>query len=455
MCPFGTKADFVLVLRSHFLKACSAIGAAHAHSELLLVDWLLDIICDLKLTNAVEGCIDAGDLEAGQTLLQQLLDPEAEALLARLRPMAIVREETPVAGNNDMLWEGPRYITHPLVREVAAEMLASCGPEECMQARRAFARFMLSCGQEMRNAAGADMEAQLVTQELLTIELTNFEELARLLAELTCKFLSPQHLEQLVSLAALLWEFGQLVAAAELGKATLKAFKPNHSGLSSARTRLAFMLRHEGVLDQAEKLARRKLDDLSASLGGNHMATVNACENLALTLLQRKREEQPPIDGGAREPRQEASEPHRSMKRAAPKAEGKPHRAKYAKTGKAGSARFASTDRAGGARFARAAEAATTREPPQSTTDQQPPPSSAPPSALADDDEVVKLQRQVLRAREAAQGSPHPDTIFARANLAATLRQRGQLDEAAELLRSVEAAQVHVLGTAHPDVVRT
>ena len=75
--------------------------------------------------------------------------------------------------------------------------------------------------------------------------------------------------------------------------------------------------------------------------------------------------------------------------------------------------------------------------------------------AAIEDDEVLELQMAVLQAREAAQGPEHLDTIFARANMAATLRQRGQLHEAAELLCSVYDAQLQVLGEGHPDTVRT
>ena len=351
-------------------------------------------------------------MEDGHGQHVQLLSPTARDLLARLRPMAIVREHAGAAKADTGLWAGPRYTTHPLVREVAAEMLASRNPEERMQACRAFAHFMLSCGEEMTSVARISMEAQVVAQELLSMELVNFRELARLLTELACKILSPKHPRPLIDLAALLWDLGQLVAAAELGRATLKALEPNHSELLYARACLEFMLNDEATLVQAENLARQKLDGLSASLGKDHADTVNARENLALTLLQWELFEaaQPAKvrkDWGAwsicgNDPEFKSDQIRDALGTQARKVYGSP------KT-----------------------------------------------SSLTEGDEVVKLQWEVLQAREAAQGPDHPDTIFARASLAATLCQRGQLDRAAELLRSVMAAQVQLLGEQHPDTART
>lgn len=65
-----------------------------------------------------------------------------------------------------------------------------------------------------------------------------------------------------------------------------------------------------------------------------------------------------------------------------------------------------------------------------------------------------KLQWTVLQAREAKQGVTHPDTVFARANLAATLRQRGQLHKAAELQRGVLTSRHQTLGVKHRETVR-
>lgn len=459
----------------------------------------------------------ANNLEDGRASVHRLLHPAAENLLARLRPMAIVQEQAAAAKAGNGLWAGPRYTTHPLVREVAAEMLASRTPEERMQACRAFAHFMLSCGAEIETIARRSLEAQNITQELLSIELVNFRELSRLLAELACKILSPQHPQSLVDLAALLWDLGHLAAAAELGRATLKALEPDHTELLHARSRLQYMLTYEGALAQAEKLARKTLDSLAARLGESHADAVSARENLALTLWQREQMHNTPggQDGGmgtaAR--RMVAVEKDRErLTRGArmmgiepsmyPRSIGSflylftlltkvvANAAVY--LCRAGILililfflsysfyRFLSYPsvlcfsvlllnvvisiflytlhvvRGFGRPRLQTASAPLHRLPDVtglvrmrgSVRDRC-------ISAAAEDDEVLELQLAVLQAREAAQGPEHLDTIFARANMAATLRQRGQLDEAAELLRGVFAAQVRVLGEGHPDTMRT
>ena len=350
--------------------------------------------------------------------MQRLLNPAAEDLLARLRPMAVVQEQAAAAKGDRGLWAGPRYTTHPLIREVAAEMLASRSVEERMQACRAFVHFMLSCGKEM---GGVGLEAQ-ITQELLSLELVNICELARLLAELACEILGPQHPVLLVGLAELLWDHGQLVAAAELGRATLRALEPDHSELEYAESCLKDMLSHDCQMAQSEKLARETLWALNASLANNHADIVDARENLALTLLQQDASRLP-LRLGSLPPVSNRKGKGVGLKGASNKgALGKPQGVPGYVDEVDYSQREALQDQA---------------------------------FSIAEDDEVGRLQLAVLQAREAAQGSEHPDTIFARANLAATLCQRGQVDQAAELLRSVVAAQVQLLGEGHPDTART
>ena len=418
-------------------------------------------------------------MEDGQRSVQQLLHPAAEDLLARLRPMAIAQEQAGAAQANKGLWAGPRYTTHPLVREVAAEMLASRSPEERMHACRAFVCFMLSCGEDMESVVRIGSGGQTIAQELLSMELVDIRELARLLAELACKILSPQHPRPLVGLAALLWDLGQLNAAAELAQATLKALEPNHSELSFARTQLKH-ISHASTPDQAEKLARNALDYLNASLGEKHADTVSARENLALTLLQ-----------------QELWDDHATMfyKSALMKSANCLcfpflHVVKVAKAavwlGRArklsGSRPFmddhGDLDTVNAAKQARPGVAhvwsGLACKDGEEDSDVMPlscqgkvelptmlqSPSAAAPSlafrelAFREDDEVGKLQWAVLQAREAALGLEHLDTIFAQANMAATLRQRGRLTEAAELLRGVVAAQARVLGLGHPETKR-
>ena len=433
----------------------------------------------------------------------QLLNPAARDLLARLRPMAIVREQAGAAEANNSLWAGPRYTTHPLVREVAAEMLASRDPEDRMQACRAFARFMLSCGDKMKHMAETGLEAQVTTQELLGIELVNFRELARLVAEPALNVLSLQHSSSLVRLAALLWDIGYLVVAAELGRATLKALRHHdHLVLSHAQSCLGKMLTHEGTLDQAEKLARNTLAGLKARPGLSHADTVSALENLALTLQQRERMQlsakfktlPPPYAGlphcSLRDTGHDStgeSEPLISTLVHVDKGTAPPFLCTHVEdvmkcvvsswqclchalcccllwrspawqdacfeadlgdavqTHCCGVRHYGERHSRSGAPMTRGGRAFQTCRPSNDSGGM----------LDAEHDEVITLQRAVLRARGTQLGSEHLDTIFARANLAATLRHRGQLDEAAELLCDVLAAQVKVLGEGHPDAVRT
>ena len=219
-----------------------------------------------------------------------------------------------------------------------------------------------------------------------------------------------------LTLYALLWDQGHLVVAAELGRATLKALEPNHSELSHAKSRLQHMLTHEGALVQAEKLARKTLDGLNARLGESHADAVSARENLALTLLQREQTKRS-LEGwdavGAQtgdlvDDAEDSDEGHLS----------------FCADGNA-------------------------------TTVQSPRPLALSAPRFSEDDEVGKLQWAVLQAREAANGPVHPDTIFAAANMAATLRQRGKFSEAIELLGGVLIAQRFVLEEEHPDIQRT
>ena len=378
--------------------------------------------------------------------------------------MAVVQEEAGAARVDHGLWAGPRYTTHPLVREVAAKMLASRNPEERMQACRAFVQFMLSCGADIENYVGTGSEAQIITQELLSMELANIRGLARLLTELACEILSPQHPRPLVGLAALLWDLGQLVAAAELGRATLRALEPNHTELAYARTRLEFMLTHEGMLDQAEKLARKTLDGMITNLGEYHADTVNAREYLALTLLQLELIQPSPAGQAGAVPlsttlrflrplqlfmkgladnvvivtaRAELYEPEVARRAKAALFRQLPFKSSPAPAGRRGVQKLAGAEAARVGRLQQAELQARKA------------------FEITDNDEVGKLQCAVLQAREAAQGSEHLDTVFARANMAATLRKRGQSVKAAELLRGVEAVQVQVLGERHPDTVST
>jgi tetratricopeptide (TPR) repeat protein len=68
-------------------------------------------------------------------------------------------------------------------------------------------------------------------------------------------------------------------------------------------------------------------------------------------------------------------------------------------------------------------------------------------------DEAAEMFKEVLEKRKRVLGKEHPDTITAISDLAATIRDQGQLDEAAEMLKEVLEKRKRVLGKEHPDTI--
>ncbi|CAG8586795.1 3132_t:CDS:2, partial [Acaulospora colombiana] len=68
-------------------------------------------------------------------------------------------------------------------------------------------------------------------------------------------------------------------------------------------------------------------------------------------------------------------------------------------------------------------------------------------------EEAEKIQQQVLELQTEVLGPRHPGTIVAMNNLALTLRDRGQLEEAEKMKRQVLELQTEVLGPRHPDTI--
>ncbi|KAG8823119.1 hypothetical protein FRC17_009403 [Serendipita sp. 399] len=69
-------------------------------------------------------------------------------------------------------------------------------------------------------------------------------------------------------------------------------------------------------------------------------------------------------------------------------------------------------------------------------------------------EEAEKLDREVLELSIEILGPKHPDTVTAMGNLALTLHYRGQLEEAEKLDREVLELRIEILGQKHPDTVR-
>ncbi|MEV4561720.1 tetratricopeptide repeat protein [Kitasatospora sp. NPDC049285] len=65
--------------------------------------------------------------------------------------------------------------------------------------------------------------------------------------------------------------------------------------------------------------------------------------------------------------------------------------------------------------------------------------------------EGIAIEERVVVDREAVLGDQHPDTLTARANLAASYRQAGRTTEMIDLLERVVADRERVLGSHHPD----
>jgi Flp pilus assembly protein TadD len=65
-------------------------------------------------------------------------------------------------------------------------------------------------------------------------------------------------------------------------------------------------------------------------------------------------------------------------------------------------------------------------------------------------DEARRLLEQVLAARRLVLGEEHPDTLTAMQNLAVALHNQGDLEEARKLQRQVLAILRRVLGEEHP-----
>ena len=67
--------------------------------------------------------------------------------------------------------------------------------------------------------------------------------------------------------------------------------------------------------------------------------------------------------------------------------------------------------------------------------------------------ESAALNEQVLRAREAALGPDHPDTLMSRNNLALVYLNAGRPAESIPLLEAVLEAREAWLGPDHPDTI--
>jgi tetratricopeptide (TPR) repeat protein len=68
-------------------------------------------------------------------------------------------------------------------------------------------------------------------------------------------------------------------------------------------------------------------------------------------------------------------------------------------------------------------------------------------------DEAARMQKEVLGKMKRIFGKEHPDTILAMYSLAITLGEQGQLNEAAEMQKEVLEKRKWILGEEHPDTI--
>ena len=136
----------------------------------------------------------------------------AATLLDRLRPLALVQKIPDIvpatAGSAECQRDmSPRYTMHPLVRDIAAELLEAGSREECLTTYKAFVDFCLFQGEELQSLWDqGHMESMI---QLLGREHLNMGGVARVLGKLSNKVGVERHcLNAFVQLADNLFQYG-------------------------------------------------------------------------------------------------------------------------------------------------------------------------------------------------------------------------------------------------------
>ena len=175
---------------------------------------------------------------------------QASQLLMKLRPLAVVQA---VSSKQALLAHGDiRYTMHPLIREIAVDMLKDRGQEEQTGTYAAFSSFMLLKRVEELIRMGSTGSANSNAQQLIIDELANIRGLASKLIEVTRERATVQEC----------FRCCQLTAA----------------------------IRHrECEMDQTEQMQRAEIEAQEKALGAMHIATVPSLSRLVATLqAQRK-----------------------------------------------------------------------------------------------------------------------------------------------------------------------
>ena len=208
----------------------------------------------------------------------------AAALLQRLLPLAVLLEVPSVVSarartTRQERCASPRYTMHPLVRELAAELLEGSRKQR-LSTYRAFIDHMLIQGASL-NACCMDVEA---LNQLLRSEQLNMVEVARVLIKLSSEAaVEMQRLHSCEQLADALFACGMVQQAVPLLRVIVqlqeKALGPGP--LLAARLRLSTLLYLIGKPTDAEALGQSVLSLAEQTVGGHNAQTLHAKLHLA------------------------------------------------------------------------------------------------------------------------------------------------------------------------------
>ena len=201
-------------------------------------------------------------------------EESAAALLRTLRPLALLQmspEGVSASSTNRQRGTGPRYTMHPLVREIAAEMLQVGSRKQRLRTYRAFVSYMQVQGEAL-NLCRMDVEA---FSQLLSNEQSNMGEVAWVLKELGNEgIVEAQCLRSCERLAEALCAGGSVQQATSLLDSILH-LQGSDCPLT-ARERLLYLLPSQGKVSLAEELAQEMLDRAENAYGGHAESTLGA-----------------------------------------------------------------------------------------------------------------------------------------------------------------------------------
>ena len=194
----------------------------------------------------------------------------AGRMLRSLRSLSVVsmdREETDDTATDS----GPQYSMHPLIREIARNVLQTAQASVLQSARQGFVTYMFKRGWELSDMveSSASLPAGL---RLLSSQAPNFRELAAVLGQADALAEKPDWTaESCDSLANTLSDWGQLAEAEALHRRALQfreeVLGPNNAVTALSRNNLAVVLALRGQYAEAGSLMQRSLAVLEGTYG--------------------------------------------------------------------------------------------------------------------------------------------------------------------------------------------